>query len=710
MRIVCDSCGKKYVISDDKVRGKLFKIRCKRCSHVIVVQGVEDPPATAEDDRTHVYSASAEQIAADMVTQSPPSVSGYQWHYVLDGEQAGPVSETEIAALYRDGIVNGDSYLWREGIDDWVHLRDVPVFADLVGGATLGPDSFDDDDGPELAIGNGAGNGSGYGDNMFGEDEATQIVSSASIGGGFGAAAAADVGVTAGLTSGGASARRSAERAPIPEPEEPSWQEPPVSSGAGDDDDGLFVGFDAPAAAPTPAPVPVHAAPTPASSSSSSLGAGFGGAIVGGSAASSLSRSNTENSGVAFLAETVGGGKSEERDELIGARSENSVLFSLDMLGGDKDDEDDLPTTEGSGLIDIKALAASHSAGAAPKQPTENSLAIGSGAAPAAPSMMPMGRRQSNGLLYALVGAGALIIAGLVVAIVLVVTGQGTTEGDGEQASGTPDPAGTAGAPAVSGGSGAAAPTQVAAAAPEDTDTVATARRFGETEGTRRGMELQLAARDVTTAIALAGGSGSAEQVVAAATAEPTPERERPREREREREPERERERESSGDSGSSSRREERAEPERVAAAEREEEPSGGRDVDSLLAEIRNRRGDEGESSPRASDRGSSRSSEPAREETPASSGSTLAESLSGPEVSRAIRRYNRRVNECHDGGEAVTVSVEMTIHGNGRVASARATSGGGDVANCVVGVVRDMRFPEFSGAPMTVERRFRLQ
>lgn len=710
MRIVCDSCGKKYVISDDKVRGKLFKIRCKRCSHVIVVQGVEDPPATAEDDRTHVYSASAEQIAADMVTQSPPSVSGYQWHYVLDGEQAGPVSETEIAALYRDGIVNGDSYLWREGIDDWMHLRDVPAFADLVGGATLSPDSFDDDDGPEvggLGVGNGAGNGAGYGDNMFGEDEATQIVSSASLGGSFAATAAADLGSAAG-SAPSASSRRSAERAPVAEPEEPSWQAPPVEADASDDD-GLFSGFDAPAATPAP----VQASPVPAAASSSSLGAGFGGAIVGGSAASSLSRSSTENSGVAFLAEAAGGGKSEERDELIGARSENSVLFSLDMLGGDKNDEDDLPTTEGSGLIDIKALAASHSAGAAPKQATENPLAIGSGAAPAAPSMMPMGRRQSNGLLYALVGAGALIIAGLVVAIVLVVTGQDSNGGGGEQASGTPDPAGTAGAPAVAAGSGAGAPAQVAAAAPEDTDTVATARRFGETEGTRRGMELQLAARDVTTAIALAGGGGSAEQVVAAATAEPTPERERPRERERERErePEREREREPSADSGSSSRREERDEPERVAVAEREEEPAGSRDVDSLLAEIRNRRGDgDGESSGRASDRGSSRSSEPAREETPASSGSTLAESLSGPEVSRAIRRYNRRVNECHDGGEAVTVSVEMTIHGNGRVASARATSGGGDVANCVVGVVRDMRFPEFSGAPMTVERRFRLQ
>ena len=39
MRIVCDNCATKYSISDEKVRGKVFKIRCKNCSHVIIVRG-----------------------------------------------------------------------------------------------------------------------------------------------------------------------------------------------------------------------------------------------------------------------------------------------------------------------------------------------------------------------------------------------------------------------------------------------------------------------------------------------------------------------------------------------------------------------------------------------------------------------------------------------------------------------------------------------
>ena len=50
MKIVCDSCGTKYSIADEKVRGKVFKIRCKKCSHIIVVRGGETggPEATLE--------------------------------------------------------------------------------------------------------------------------------------------------------------------------------------------------------------------------------------------------------------------------------------------------------------------------------------------------------------------------------------------------------------------------------------------------------------------------------------------------------------------------------------------------------------------------------------------------------------------------------------------------------------------------------------
>ena len=39
MKIVCDNCGAKYSIADEKVAGKVFKIRCKKCTHVIVVRG-----------------------------------------------------------------------------------------------------------------------------------------------------------------------------------------------------------------------------------------------------------------------------------------------------------------------------------------------------------------------------------------------------------------------------------------------------------------------------------------------------------------------------------------------------------------------------------------------------------------------------------------------------------------------------------------------
>src|SRR5690606_29792178 len=38
MKIECDKCGAKYSIADVKVRGKTFKIRCKKCSNVIIVR------------------------------------------------------------------------------------------------------------------------------------------------------------------------------------------------------------------------------------------------------------------------------------------------------------------------------------------------------------------------------------------------------------------------------------------------------------------------------------------------------------------------------------------------------------------------------------------------------------------------------------------------------------------------------------------------
>jgi predicted Zn finger-like uncharacterized protein len=114
MKIVCDSCGTKYSIADEKVRGKVFKIRCKKCSHIIVVRGGESAPEPA----------------------SAPAEGG--WHLVIDGEQVGPVSDADVRTKIDRGEVKGDTYTWKEGFADWVKLAAVPEFAGLVAGDDVG--------------------------------------------------------------------------------------------------------------------------------------------------------------------------------------------------------------------------------------------------------------------------------------------------------------------------------------------------------------------------------------------------------------------------------------------------------------------------------------------------------------------------------------------------------------------------------------------
>src|SRR5450432_1015968 len=114
MKIVCDSCGTKYSIADEKVRGKVFKIRCKKCSHIIVVRGGESAPEVA--------------VA--------PAEGG--WHLVIDGEQVGPIGDADVRTKIERGDAKGDTYTWKEGFADWVKLSAVPEFAGLVAGDDVG--------------------------------------------------------------------------------------------------------------------------------------------------------------------------------------------------------------------------------------------------------------------------------------------------------------------------------------------------------------------------------------------------------------------------------------------------------------------------------------------------------------------------------------------------------------------------------------------
>jgi predicted Zn finger-like uncharacterized protein len=329
MKIVCDSCGTKYSISDDKVRGKVFKIRCKKCSHIIVVRGTEQAGATP---------AAAPAAAAD--------AGG--WHLVVDGDQVGPVSEADIRGRIERGEINGETYVWKEGFADWLKVSAVPEFAQLVTPAEGGV--FAD------GTGSGAVNGDG----------AAHAPAAASAGAGLfgGAPVSEETDVFGGLAP--AAAKRGGDLFAAPalaaKSEEPRW----------------------PAASAAPA-------------------AHDGGRV----------------------------------ENLTGQRHENSVLFSLSNLqslampapAAKPSVSTTAPTSEGSGLIDIRAMAAttlgtSSSAGGPSfggPSPADDLPAFGA-FSPAAPVLLALPTNSGPPKwIYAVIGVGVLAVIAIAALAVMML-------------------------------------------------------------------------------------------------------------------------------------------------------------------------------------------------------------------------------------------------------------------------------------------------
>lgn len=130
MKIVCDACQAKYSISDDKVQGKVFKIRCKKCSNIIVVRGgagaSEPAPAPQEKD-TRVYD-----YGYDGSGGGAPAADDAVWHLVINQDQVGPLTAAEVQQKFAAGEIDGETFTWREGFADWLPLSQVDTFAALV--------------------------------------------------------------------------------------------------------------------------------------------------------------------------------------------------------------------------------------------------------------------------------------------------------------------------------------------------------------------------------------------------------------------------------------------------------------------------------------------------------------------------------------------------------------------------------------------------
>jgi predicted Zn finger-like uncharacterized protein len=138
MKFSCDRCQTRYSIGDEKVRGKILKIRCKTCGNIIVVRestGIQQQAAVAASGGAGASAAyTPPQNGAPGATGPLPpipqqggarSAAQIEWFVAIKGKQHGPAKRDDVARLYHEGKITERTYLWHEGMGAWTRLKDV---------------------------------------------------------------------------------------------------------------------------------------------------------------------------------------------------------------------------------------------------------------------------------------------------------------------------------------------------------------------------------------------------------------------------------------------------------------------------------------------------------------------------------------------------------------------------------------------------------
>lgn len=131
MRVTCKSCGAQYNLPDDKVQGRKAKVRCKKCSASIVVDGTSIAPG-ADGGESEAF----EDEEATQVMRSPMAALGGanadpdDWTVNLSDDDQRQMTTDELVAGWLSGEVTEDAFVWRDGMGDWAAVPDVPELAE----------------------------------------------------------------------------------------------------------------------------------------------------------------------------------------------------------------------------------------------------------------------------------------------------------------------------------------------------------------------------------------------------------------------------------------------------------------------------------------------------------------------------------------------------------------------------------------------------
>lgn len=155
MNVSCSNCGKRYVLSDDKVAGKAsVKIRCKQCQSLISIDVAQASAASASAPAAAPASRGSGAVAMaqlqqptrspweDEATRAMPALDmTTQWHAMIGGVQQGPFDVKTLMGKVAAGEVTLRTYLWKAGMADWKRAADVAEVSPIFSGSSAAPSS-----------------------------------------------------------------------------------------------------------------------------------------------------------------------------------------------------------------------------------------------------------------------------------------------------------------------------------------------------------------------------------------------------------------------------------------------------------------------------------------------------------------------------------------------------------------------------------------